>query len=127
MAEGWGRALLGDIADVTSAGTAAHGLNPRAVRAMREAGVDISHHTSKTIDDLAGAPFDLVVTVCDHAHEVCPFYPGARVQMHHNFDDPPVLADGLPEDEAMRIYTRVCGEIKNFVAGLRPMITAQNT
>lgn len=122
MAEGWGRHLLGDIAEVTSAGTAAHGLNPRAVRAMQEAGVDISGHTSKTIEDLAGAPFDLVVTVCDHAHEICPFYPGARLQLHHSFDDPPVLADGLAPDDAMVIYRRVCGEIREYVAGLREVL-----
>ncbi|MFH1830618.1 MAG: arsenate reductase ArsC [Pseudomonadota bacterium] len=76
MAEGWARHLLGDIVEAYSAGIEAHGLNPRAVRVMAEAGVDISAQRSKTIGDLGGIEFDVVVTVCDRAHKSCPIFPG---------------------------------------------------
>lgn len=79
MAEGWARALKGDAMEPFSAGTVAKGLDPRAVKVMAEAGVDISGQMSKTIADLRGAgqtEFDLVVTVCGAAHEACPIFPG---------------------------------------------------
>lgn len=117
MGEGWARALKGSEVEAYSAGTQPHGLNPLAVRAMREAGVDISGHTSKRPEDL-GVEFDVVVTVCDSAHESCPLFPGARV-VHVGFDDPPRLARGEPSEElAMRHYRRVRDEIKAFVETL---------
>lgn len=101
--------------DAHSAGTNPHALNPLAVRAMREAGVDISHHTSKTPADLTQLSFDVVVTVCDSAHESCPTIPGARI-VHVGFDDPPRLAKGAAsDDEAMPHYRRVRDEIRAFV------------
>ncbi len=75
MAEGWARHLKNDELDVCSAGIEKHGLNPLAVRAMAEVGVDISRHRSKTIDDLLVKDFDYVITLCDHAHESCPLFP----------------------------------------------------
>lgn len=118
MAEGWANALRADRVDARSAGTDPHGLNPLAVRAMREAGVDISHHTSKTPADLAPAAFDVVVTVCDSAHERCPTIPGARI-VHVGFDDPPRLARSAPtEDDAMVHYRRVRDEIRAFIETL---------
>jgi arsenate reductase len=117
MAEGWARALRSDQLDAFSAGTSPHGLNPLAVRAMAEAGVDISGHTSKRPEEL-GVALDVVVTVCDSAHEACPVFPGARV-VHFGFDDPPRLAKGAPSDEhAMVHYRRVRDEIKAFVLTL---------
>lgn len=117
MAEGWARALKSDQLDAYSAGTKPHGLNPLAVRAMSEAGVDISRHTSKRPEDL-GVTFDVVVTVCDAAHETCPVLPGARV-VHAGFDDPPRLAQNArSEEDAMVHYRRVRDQIRAFVATL---------
>jgi len=117
MAEGWARALKASELDAYSAGTSPHGLNPLAVRAMAEAGVDISRHTSKRPEDI-GIAFDVVVTVCDSAHESCPVIPGARI-VHVGFDDPPRLAKGArSDDEAMPHYRRVRDEIRVFVESL---------
>ena len=79
---------LGVRAAVYSAGVEVHGLNPRAVRVMAEDGVDISQHTSNHVDEYAQVPFDYVLTVCDHANEVCPVFPSSAKKLHHNFPDP---------------------------------------
>jgi len=114
MAEGWARALLSGRIEAHSAGTHPHGLNPRAVRAMAEAGVDISHHSSKRPEDI-GVPFDVVITVCDSAYESCPMLPGSHI-LHIPFDDPPRLAkNAASEEEAMAHYRRVRDEIRVFV------------
>ncbi|NCC50304.1 MAG: arsenate reductase ArsC [Spartobacteria bacterium] len=117
MAEGWARHLKGDLFEVYSAGIETHGLNPRAVRVMGEAGVDISSHRSKHVDELGDVSFDYVVTVCGHAHENCPYFPGKV--MHVGFDDPPKLAtDAISEEEALEHYRRVRDEIKAFIETL---------
>lgn len=119
MAEGWARHLKSDQMDASSAGIEKHGLNPLAVRAMAEAGVDISGHFSKTVDELPDLAFDFVITVCDHAHESCPLFPGKAVVVHAGFDDPPRLAAAAKNDEEAIIhYRRVRDEIRNFVQQL---------
>ncbi len=119
MAEGWARRLHGGRIEAFSAGIETHGLNPRAVRVMAEAGVDISAHRSKTLDDLRGIEFDLVVTVCGHAHEHCPLFPGRTRILHAGFDDPPRLAAGAAtEEEALAPFRRVRDEIRVFVEHL---------
>ncbi len=119
MAEGWARHLWGHALDPSSAGIATHGLNPRAVAAMAEAGVDISHQHSKHLDELAGKAFDVVITVCAHAHEACPVFPGPARVIHVGFDDPPALAaNAASEVEAMAPYRRVRDEIRAFVETL---------
>lgn len=119
MAEGFARSLHQGVIDACSAGTDPHGLNPLAVRAMREAGVDISSHASKTVDDADPATLDLVVTVCGHADENCPVFPGRTRVIHRGFDDPPKLAKGAPsDDEAMPHYRRVRDEIRAFIETL---------
>ncbi len=116
MAEGWARYLRGHEVDAYSAGTDPHGLNPLAVKAMAEAGVDISTQTSKHMDDLKNISFDLAVTVCDRANETCPIFPGADRTIHHSFDDPPRLAESAhTEEEALMHYRRVRDEIRDFV------------
>ena len=126
MAEGWTRALKGDQIDVFSAGIETHGLNPRAVQVMAEAGVDISGHKSKTVADLPTKDFDFVVTVCDHAHESCPLFPGKTKVIHVGFDDPPRLAkEAKTEEEALAHYRRVRDEIKAFVETLPGALTAE--
>ena len=119
MAEGWARALKGDVVDAYSAGIETHGLNPRAVRVMAEAGVDISGHRSKNVSEFKDVNLDVVVTVCGHAEEHCPRFPGKTKVIHVGFDDPPKLAAGAKtEEEALSHFRRVRDEIKAFVARL---------
>jgi len=119
VAEGWARYLKGDALDPYSAGIEMHGLNPRAVKVMAEAGVDISLHRSKHINELMNIDFDYVVTVCDHAGEHCPVFPGKSKIIHVGFDDPPKLAQGArTEKEALSHYRRVRDEIRAFITRL---------
>ena len=119
MAEGWCRHLKGDVIEPFSAGIETHGLNPNAVQVMEEAGVDISGHHSKHLDELQGIPFDAVVTVCDNAHESCPMFPGKMRVVHVGFDDPPRLTkNAKSEQEILDCYRRVRDEIKAFIQTL---------
>jgi arsenate reductase len=119
MAEGWARELHRDRVRAFSAGIEQHGLNLHAVRVMAERGIDISGHRSKTLDDLPGIEFDLVITVCGHAHESCPVFPGNARVIHHGFDDPPKLAEATDSPhEAIECYRRVRDEIGAFVETL---------
>jgi len=119
MAEGWARWLRGDLIEPYSAGVESHGLNPRAVKVMAEAGVDISIHRSKHLDEVRDIPFDYVVTVCDNANESCPVFPGDVKRLHVSFDDPPRLArNARTEDEVLGYYRRVRDEIRAFVERL---------
>ena len=116
MAEGWARHLKADRIEAYSAGIETHGLNPNAVKVMAEAGVDIAGQQSKHVDALLEVPFDYVVTVCDHASEYCPLFPGEAKVVHHNFDDPPQLAQNAAnEEEALNHYRRVRDEIRAFI------------
>lgn len=128
MAEGWARQLKSDAIESYSAGVEPHGMNQRAIKAMAEAGVDITHQRSKHVDELADVPFDYVVTVCDHAHESCPLFPGKTKIVHVGFDDPPRLAkDAADEEEAMAHYRRVRDEIKTFIQTLPQSLTDRKT
>jgi len=119
MAEGWARHFKGDVIEPYSAGIETHGLNPNAVRVMAEAGVDISGHRSKHVDEVRDIPFDYVVTVCDHAHESCPLFPGRTRVIHVGFDDPPRLAkEAKSEQEALNCYRKVRDEIRRFVESM---------
>lgn len=125
MAEGWARHLKGDAVEPCSAGIVARGLDPRAVRVMAEAGVDIAGQTSKTLDTLEGIDFDLVVTVCDHAAANCPVFPGRARRHHAAFDDPPALAgNARDEKEALDHYRRVRDEIRAFIENLDPRLNS---
>jgi arsenate reductase len=119
MAEGWARHLKGDVIEAYSAGIETHGLNPHAVTVMAEAGVDISGHRSKHLESLKEVLFDVVVTVCDNAHESCPLFPGKTKVVHVGFEDPPRLAkEAKTEEEALNCYRRVRDEIKAFIETL---------
>ena len=119
MAEGWARALKAESVDARSAGIETHGLNPRAVAVMAEAGVDISAHRSKHVDEVLEVPFDVVVTVCDHANEHCPIFPRPVRRVHVGFDDPPRLAKSArTEEEALGHYRRVRDQIRDFIERL---------
>jgi arsenate reductase len=119
MAEGWARHLKANSIEPYSAGTRPHGVNPLAVKVMAEAGVDIAGQTSKHVDALAGVPLDVVVTVCGHAADACPAFPGRVARLHVGFDDPPQLAGSArTEEEALGHYRRVRDEIRAFVAAI---------
>ena len=119
MAEGWTHALKGSEIEVYSAGLETHGLNPNAVKVMAEAGVDISAQKSQHLDEFMELDLDVVVTVCDHAHETCPLFPGTAKVVHRSFDDPPKLSspDAL-EEVKLDGFRRVRDEIKAFVETL---------
>lgn len=119
MAEGWAKHLKSEIIEAYSAGVEPKGLDTRAVKAMAEAGVDISTHTSKHVNELPKIEFDYVITVCGHAHETCPFFPGKTKVVHRGFEDPPYLAQSAAsEEEAMQHYRRIRDEIRAFVETL---------
>ncbi len=119
MAEGWTRHLKGDAIEAYSAGIETHGLNPNAVKVMAEAGVDISGQRSKHVDEVRDLLFDYVVTVCDHAHESCPLFPGRTRVVHAGFDDPPRMAkQAKSEEEVLDCYRKVRDEIRRFVESL---------
>ncbi len=110
MAEGYLREFSGIHAQVQSAGIEAHGVNPRAIRVMKEDGVDISSQTSKTVDELKETSFDYVITVCDNANERCPVFPSTAKKFHHNFPDP-AKAKGT-EEEILNEFRKVRDRIK---------------
>ena len=112
LLHGYLEQLLGDRAVVYSAGIETHGLNPRAVRVMAEDGVDIAHHTSNHVDEYTAVPFDYVLTVCDHANEVCPIFPSTAKKLHHNFPDP-AKATGTDE-EIMQQFRAVRDQVKAY-------------
>jgi arsenate reductase len=123
MAEGWARHLKGDILNAYSAGIETHGLNPNAVAVMKEAGVDISSHTSQLLSEFDDIAFDAVVTVCGHAHETCPYFPGNAKVVHVGFPDPPaqakeLAAQGASAEEQLNCYRAVRDAIKEYVATL---------
>ena len=112
LLHGYLEQLLGDRAKVYSAGVEVHGLNPRAVQTMAEDGLDISQHTSNHVDEYAAVPFDFVLTVCDHANEVCPVFPSSAKKLHHNFPDP-AKATGT-EEEILAQFRSVRGQVKAY-------------
>jgi arsenate reductase len=109
MAEGWLRAMAGDRFEVASAGTEATRVHPLAVRAMAEVGVDLSGHTSKTLDRFLGQPWAHVVTVCDAAREACPVFPRSSGRLHWSFPDPSRAAG--TEDERLEVFRQVRDQI----------------
>lgn len=125
MAEGWLRHLKGDLFNVFSAGIETHGLNPNAVKVMAEAGVDISKHQSKLLSEYNQVAFDYVITVCGHANESCPFFPGDTKVIHVGFDDPPKLALEFEDEESkLSCYRRVRDEIRDFVMRIEEQLEA---
>jgi len=119
MAEGWARHLKGDTIQAFSAGIETRDLDMRAVQVMLEAGVDISGQTPKLIGLLQDLEFDYVITLCDHARESCPLFPGTAKIVRRGFDDPPArAASDLDEASKLGHYRRVRDEIRDFVETL---------
>ena len=123
IAEGWARYLHGDVLEPYSAGIEVHGMNRNAVKVMEEAGMDIASHRSKHLEDIQDIPFDVIITVCDHAHETCPFFPGTAKRIHAGFDDPPRLAQSINDPEKkLDCYRKVRDEIRDFIVQLPDVI-----
>lgn len=115
LLHGYLQQLLGERATVYSAGVETHGLNPRAVQVMAEDGLDIGHHTSNHVAEYAAVPFAYVLTVCDHAQEVCPVFPSSAHKLHHNFPDP-AKATGS-EAEIVAQFRAVRDQVKAYAQG----------
>ena len=107
MAEGLLRSIAGDQFEVFSAGTRPVGLNPNAVTAMSEIGINIAGSRSKSVDEFAGQRFDYVFTVCDNARESCPVFPGGGIRLHESFEDPA----GTPADQQLEVFRKVRNQI----------------
>ena len=118
MAEGLLRHDAGDRFEVFSAGTKPGHVRPEAIAAMREVGIDISGHRSKSVDEFSGRRFDYVLTVCDNAKESCPIFPGKTVAIHHNFEDPAALPGS--EEERLALFRRVRDEIREYLNHFPP-------
>jgi arsenate reductase len=113
MAEGLLRAKYGDRYEVFSAGTHQSRVSPRAIRVMQEIGIDISYHRSKSLDEMSGMTFDLAVTLCDRASQVCPVVTCAKKTMHHGFPDPHLTPGS--EDDLIEGYRRVRDDIGAWI------------
>ena len=116
IAHGWLRHLGGNRVTVTSAGTEPKGVHPLAIRVMAEAGIDISGHTSDSVDQYVNEEFDLVITVCDTAREQCPVFPGAKRTLHQDFEDPDYPE--LTEAELTDVFRRIRDQIATFSRNL---------
>lgn len=112
MAEGYLRFFAGDTVVVYSAGIETHGVNPKAIAVMKEDGIDISKHTSNNISEYRDINFDLVITVCDHAKESCPWYPTKAKMFHNNFPDPAKIKGN--EEEVMSAFREVRNSIREY-------------
>ena len=124
MAEGLLRHLAGDRYEVASAGTQPVGLNPGAVEAMKEIGIDISGHRSKNVTEFIGRPVDLVITVCDRASESCPNFPGTSI-LHWSFDDPAATQGSSAERNAAfrRVRDEIAMTIETYLVERNPRIS----
>ena len=117
MAEGLLRSVAGDRFEVESAGVEPSSVRPEAIEAMKEIGIDISGHRSKSVDEFAGEEFDYIITVCDNAKESCPVFPGKAVRIHQMFEDPPAESVGT-YDSRMVIFRRARDEIREWLPKL---------
>lgn len=113
MAEGLLNNLYGDRYEARSAGTEPTKVSPYAVRVMDEIGIDISDHRSKKVDEFLGMDFDHVVTVCDHAQETCPFFPGAKEYIHQGLENPSEFAGS--DEQTLEGFRRARDEIREWI------------
>ena len=114
MAEGILRHDGGDAFEVRSAGVKPSSVRPEAIQVMREIGIDISDHRSKSVDEFIGQEFDYVITVCDNANETCPVFPGKTTRIHRGFEDPPPPGE-RDKEEMLSIFRRVRDEIREWL------------
>lgn len=117
MAHGYLQHFHGNELNVYSAGIETHGVNPRAIAIMNEDGIDLSSHTSNNVTEYLDVPFEVILTVCDHAAENCPYMPGNALRIHHSFSDPSKL-NGT-EAEIHHAFEKTRNEIKDYCAKLK--------
>jgi len=115
MAEGLLRHDAGQRFEVVSAGTKPSSVRPEAIQVMREIGIDISGHRSKSVDEFSGQDFDYILTVCDNARESCPVYLGHTNRLHHSFDDPAAVQGS--EEERLGAFRAVRDRIRSYLGG----------
>jgi arsenate reductase len=120
MAEGLLRHDAGDRFEVVSGGTRPGSVRQEAIAVMKEIGIDISHHRSKSVEEFAAQNFDYVLTVCDDAKETCPMFPGHANRLHQNFEDP-AAAEG-PEETRLAVYRRVRDQIRDYLRRSAPWV-----
>jgi len=113
MAEGLLRHDAGDRFEVFSAGVDPSRVRPEAISVMQELGIDLTSHRSKHVNEFAGQSFDYVLTVCDHAREVCPIFSGNTVTIHHSFSDPASIQG--TEEERLACFRRVRDQIQTYL------------
>jgi arsenate reductase len=113
MAEGLLRHDAGDRFEVFSAGTKPSQVRPEATAVMRELGIDISGHHSKSVDEFSGRSFDYILTVCDNAKESCPIFPGHFVTIHRNFEDPATMQ--ASEEDRLAAFRRIRDELRDYL------------
>ena len=116
MAEGLLRHMAGDRFEVFSAGTKPVGLNPNAINALAEVGIDISKHRSKSVDEFLGQQFDYIITVCDNAKESCPIFPGNGRRVHHSFEDPATASPEQQPAQFRKVRDQIRLWLNEFVA-----------
>jgi len=114
MAEGLLRHDAPERFEVQSAGTKPSSVRPEAIAAMRELGIDISAHRSKSVEEFDGQQFDYVITVCDSARESCPVFFGSATRLHHSFDDPAALEGS--DEQRLALFRRVRNELREYLA-----------
>ncbi|MFB0553804.1 MAG: arsenate reductase ArsC [Phycisphaerae bacterium] len=125
IAEGWARHLKGNVINAYSAGIRPIDVSSRAIKVMAEAGVDISMHKSKHIDEFSEIDFDYVVTLCDNAAENCPVFSGKAKVIRKPFDDP-YFASGS-EEEIMATFRKVRDDIRTFIETLPNCLEGENS
>jgi arsenate reductase (thioredoxin) len=118
MAEGILRRDAGDRFEVFSAGTKPGKVRPEAIAVMKELGIDISSHRSKSVDEFSGEPFDYVLTVCDNARVSCPIFPAKTVAIHQSFEDPAALQG--PEEARLAVFRRVRDQLRQYLSTFPP-------
>jgi arsenate reductase len=118
MAEGLLRHDAGERFEVFSAGAKPTHVRPEAIAVMRELGIDISGHRSKSVDEFTGQQFEYVLTVCDNAKESCPIFLGKTITIHRNFEDPAVVQGS--EEDRLAVFRRVRDEIRDYLRDLTP-------
>lgn len=123
MAEGLLRHDAGNSFDVESAGTRPGSVRPEAIAVMRELGIDITGHRSKSVEEFDGQHFDYVITVCDNARESCPVFFGKAIRMHHSFEDPPAESVGT-EAERLAVFRRVRDELRTYLTGFAATVSS---
>jgi len=127
MAEGFSRHLKSGEIEAHSAGVNPKGVDPRAVKAMAEVGIDISAQKSRSIDEVKHLEFDYVITLCDNAQKTCPTFPAKTSVMHVGFEDPPRLAAAVRDgEETLTHYRRVRDEIRKFIEGLPEVLPGKD-